>query len=550
MVVGSGAGGMVAALTARSEGLVVLLVEKAPWFGGTTALSGGGIWVPNNPTLVDAGVVDSDEVVLTYLRGLVGGAVEDARLRAYVQEGPRMMAWLQDASPWLRFEHVAGYSDYHPERSGGRPEGRTVEALPFDTRKLGRWASSLRRSPLSGPAGVYLTEAEYAKVAMMRRTWAGRRVAVAMVLRALRDRVRGRRMVALGQALVGRLRLALAEADVPVWLDAPMTALVVEDGRVVGVELHRGGEQQRVLARRGVVLASGGFDHNQELRDQELGALAAPDASGGALSNTGDGILAGRELGAATDLMDDAWWMPVVRLPGGRVQVLVSERCIPGSLMVTPHGQRFVNECSPYVNFVKAQLSVGYRSVWLVMDARARARYPFAGILPLQPFPRSWYAAGLVLRSRSLTDLAVQMGVDAAELASSVERFNEHAVRGVDLDFQRGESAYDRYYGDPTLPNPTMAPLERGPFYAVRVEAGDLGTKGGLLTDADARVLGEDGAVIEGLYATGNTSAAVMGPEYAGAGATIGPAMVFGWLAARHAAAAQVRNTGLKHVVE
>ncbi|RNL60608.1 FAD-dependent oxidoreductase [Nocardioides marmoriginsengisoli] len=536
VVVGSGAGGMVAALAARAAGLDVVLVEKAPWFGGTTALSGGGIWVPNNPTLVEAGVSDPEESVLTYLRALVGDAVDDARIRTYVQEGPKVMAWLEQASPHLRFEHVAGYSDYHPELPGGRPEGRTVEALPFDTTLLGGLARTMRRTPLAAPMGLYLTEAEYAAVAMMRRTWRGRRTALRMAGRGILDRVRRRRMVALGQALVGRLRLALEEAGVPVRLECELTGLVVADGRVRGVEVRRDGVASRLGARRGVVLASGGFDHNQQLRDAELPALAAADASGGANTNTGDGILAGRAIGAATDLMDDAWWMPVVRLPGDRIQVLVSERCIPGSLIVTPEGRRFVNESSPYVNFVKDQLRAGHRTVWLVMDARARSRYPFAGILPGQPFPRSWYESGLVLRSSSLDVLAGRIGVEADVLAATVDRFNEHAREGVDPDFARGESAYDRYYGDPTLPNPTLAPLERGPYYAVRIEAGDLGTKGGLLTDPDARVLDVGGRPIEGLYATGNTSASVMGPEYAGAGATIGPAMVFGWIAARHAA--------------
>lgn len=536
LVVGSGAGGLVAALTARRAGLAVAVVEKSRWYGGSTALSGGGIWVPNNPALLRAGIEDDEASVLAYLDALTRGHVAAERLRALVRRGPEMMRFLEGTSPHLRFAHVPGYSDYHPELPGGRPEGRTVEALPFDLRRLGALARSLRRSPLAGPRGIYLTEEEYAQVAMVRRTPAGRRVAARLVARAVGDRVRGRHVVALGQALVGRLRLALADEGVPVWLETGLRDLRVDDGRVVGAALTRDDLRLDVRATRGVVLATGGFDHDQALRDAHLPPVAAPDASGGAATNTGDGLRAALALGAATDLMDSAWWMPVVRLPSGRVQVLVSERCIPGSLVVDPRGHRFTNECAPYVDFVRRQVELGHREVWLVMDSRARSRYPFAGILPLQPFPSPWYDAGLVHRAGDLDGLAARTGMDPATLRATVERFNGHALRGVDPDHGRDRSAYDRYYGDPTLPSPTLAPLTRAPYYAIRMLPGDLGTNGGVVTDEQARVLTTDGAVVPGLYATGNVTASAMGEDYAGAGATIGPAMTFGWIAARHAA--------------
>jgi len=337
--------------------------------------------------------------------------------------------------------------------------------------------------------------------------------------------------------LVARMRMALKDAAVPLWLDSPMTGLVTgADGRVAGVVVQRAGAPVRVRARLGVLLATGGFDHNQEMREQYLPEGGRENYSAGARENTGDGILAGQQLGAAVDFMDDAWWMPSVRYPSGHSVPLVSERCIPPSVIVSGEGTRFTNESSPYVNFVHAQLDGKHVPAWFVMDAKARARYPFAQILPQLPFPGSFYRSGLVHRADSIAELAEAIGVPAAALTATVQRFNGFARDGKDPDFGRGDSAYDRYYGDPTLKNPNLDEITKAPFYAVRIEVGDLGTKGGLVCDEHSRVLRGDGSAIEGLYATGNASASVMGNEYAGPGATIGPSIVFGYLAARHAA--------------
>jgi 3-oxosteroid 1-dehydrogenase len=292
----------------------------------------------------------------------------------------------------------------------------------------------------------------------------------------------------------------------------------------------------RIGARKGVILASGGFEHNQEMRQEYLPEGGHDDVSSGARSNTGDGIKAGLALGAAVELMDDAWWMPSIRHPSGAVIPLVSERAIPCSVIVSSDGRRFTNESKPYVTFVHEQLAGKHVPAWFVMDAKARARYVFAQVPQGIPFSRRYYEAGTIHRADTLEALAESIGVPADALTDTINRFNGFAAKGVDEDFHRGESAYDKYYGDPTLPNPCLDTIEKAPYYAVRIEVGDLGTKGGLVTDARARVLREDGSAIEGLYATGNVSAAVMGHEYAGPGATIGPAMVFGYLAARHAA--------------
>ena len=536
VVVGSGGGGMAAALTAADAGLSTVLVEKGSMYGGTTGISGGGIWIPNNPVLRAQGHDDSRESVRRYLDLLTEGRVPAARLDAYVDHGPAAMELLC-RSRWMKFSWTRGYADYHPEYEGGRPLGRSIEAIPFDTRKLREDEQYQRPNSLKGPLGLWVTGKDYHDLAMVKRTWRGRRASLVAAWRVSSNVVRRRHMSTGGRALVARMRMALKDAAVPLWLDSPMTGLVTgADGRVAGVVVQRAGAPVRVRARHGVLLATGGFDHNQEMREQYLPEGGRENYSAGARENTGDGILAGQQLGAAVDFMDDAWWMPSVRYPSGHSVPLVSERCIPPSVIVSGEGTRFTNESSPYVNFVHAQLDGKHVPAWFVMDAKARARYPFAQILPQLPFPGSFYSSGLVHRADSIAELAEAIGVPAAALTATVQRFNGFARDGKDPDFGRGDSAYDRYYGDPTLKNPNLDEITKAPFYAVRIEVGDLGTKGGLVCDEHSRVLRGDGSAIEGLYATGNASASVMGNEYAGPGATIGPSIVFGYLAARHAA--------------
>lgn len=536
VVVGSGGGGMAAALTAADAGLEALIVEKAATFGGSTGISGGGIWIPNSPTLRRAGHDDSRESVRTYLSTITDGTVPQERIEAFVDNGPAAMALLEK-SRWLDFFWVKGYADYHPELDGGRAAGRSIEAKAFDTRKLGDQEQFLPPNGMAGPLGLWVSAKDYHDLAMAKRTWRGRWMSVVAAWRVASNVIRRRHMATTGRALVARLRMALADASVPMWLGTPMLELVMEDGRVTGLVVERDGARVRVGARRGVLLATGGFDHNPEMRRRYLPDGGQEDISGGARSNTGDGIVAGEDFGAATALMDDAWWMPSVRHPSGTVIPLVSERSIPPSVIVSSRtGERFTNESAPYVNFVHDQLDGRHGHLWFVMDAKARSRYPFARVLPGVDFPEAMYQAGTVHKAGALVELAAAIGVPAEALTGTVDRFNGFARNGVDHDFGRGNSAYDRYYGDPTLPNPAMDSLDRAPYYAIRVEAGDLGTKGGLVCDEHSRVLHRDGSVIEGLYATGNTSASVMGNEYPGAGGTIGPAIAFGYIAARHAA--------------
>ncbi len=536
VVAGSGAAGMTAALTAAHLRLSVVVIEKTGFFGGSTARSGGGIWVPGNAVLRDAGVSDTAEQARAYLAHVAGADVPAGLREAFLEHGPAMLDLVLAMTP-LRLAWVPGYADYYPEAPGGLACGRSIEPVPFDGRALGGELARLAPPYLPSPEGVAVTQAEYRWLSLgprhPRAVLAGARVAA----RAARTRLLGHRMLTLGQALAAGLRAGLLAHDVPVWLDTPMTGLEVRDGRVTGVRAMRGGEPVLIRARRGVLLATGGFERNEEMRRRYQRAPVGTQWTTGAAGNTGDGILVGGEAGAAVGLMDDAWWGPSIPLPGGPYFCL-AERSLPGCILVNGAGQRFVNESAPYVDAVHAMYDGNtpenpHIPAWLIFDQRYRDRYVFAGRPPRKPFPRRWYAAEAVVRADDLAGLAAAAGISAGGLAKTVTRFNEFAAAGRDEEFGRGGSAYDRYYGDPRCrPNPNLAPLARPPFYAVKIVPGDLGTKGGLRTDERARVLRDDGTPIAGLYAAGNASASVMGHSYAGAGATIGPAMTFGYLAA------------------
>ncbi|MEX7473630.1 FAD-binding protein [Mycobacterium adipatum] len=550
LVIGSGGGGMTAALKADAAGLSTLIVEKSAKFGGSTALSGGGIWVPGAPAQRRAGYTPDPEGVFDYLKTITGGLVSDARLRAYVDAAPEMMDFLEHCSDWFEFVWKPGYADYYPELPGGSERGSTINVPEIDLRKLGAEEQNLLAPLALAPKGIWFAPKDLRLFYQVRQNWRGKAVLVKLIWRMFRARVFGDRMAAIGQSLMARMRLALQEHDIPLWLSAPMTELITDvDGRVVGAVVERDGAAIRIAARGGVVLATGGFDHDMQWRRRYL-PLLERDWSFGNPAATGDGIRAGEKVGAATDLLDEAWWFPAMCWPDGRLQFMLNERMMPAQFVVNGAGKRFINEAAPYMDFAHAMIE-GQRSgvdhvpCWLVTDIGSFHRYVVGGHLPIPkvPFapvptgrkiPQAWLDSGIVAAAASFEELAVKIGVPAAELCDTAQRFNDLARRGHDDDFNRGDSAYDNYYGDPTLPNPNLAPLGKPPYLAFQIILGDLGTSGGLLTDEHASVLREDGSVIAGLYATGNTSAAVMGRSYAGAGATIGPAMTFGYVAAQH----------------
>ncbi|MER5204256.1 FAD-dependent oxidoreductase [Streptomyces sp. NPDC002825] len=540
VVVGSGAAGMAAAITARLRGLTALVLEKTDVYGGSTALSGGAIWVPDNFHLDEAGLGDTPEKARAYLDATVGDRVTAERKDAYVTHGPRMVREFHDRTD-VRFVYTPGYSDYYPERLGGYPQGRSVEPQIFDFRKLGpEQRATMRRAGLP-TYGLTITSKDFRQLNMVGRTWAGRRTALKVGAQAVKARLSGQELLSLGEALIARMRHSLDALGAELWLSAPLTGLVEEDGRVTGVRITRDGRELTVRAQGGVVLASGGFSHDQRLREKHLPAPTSTAWSSAAEGQTGDALEPAVALGAATDLMDKVWGAPSVVPPEGKPFFLVADRGIPGMVIVDQAGERYANEAAPYHEFVDAMYAhdgPGASTVpsWLILDATAKARYIFMGLFPGQAFPKPWLESGFVKKAPTVEELAARIDVAPERLRATVDRFNGFALAGRDEDFHRGESVYDRYYGDPTLPHPNLAPLDKGPYYAIPVHPGDIGTKGGLLTDATARVLREDGSAIDGLYASGNVSSAVMGETYPGPGATIGPAMTFSWLAVDHIA--------------
>ncbi|MFE2426199.1 3-oxosteroid 1-dehydrogenase [Streptomyces sp. NPDC059373] len=535
VVVGAGAAGMTAALAAAKRGLSCVVVEKAATYGGSAARSGAGIWVPCNEVILAAGVADTAAKAATYLAAVVGGDVPQARQQAFLDHGPAMISFVMANSP-LRFRWMEGYSDYYPELAGGMPNGRSMEPDQLDGNVLGTELANLNPPYMAVPAGMVVFSADYKWLTLSLVSAKGLAVATECLARGTKAALLGQKPLTMGQALAGGLRAGLLAAGVPVWLNTPLTDLYAEDGKVTGVVVTRDGATGLVRARHGVVVGSGGFEHNAAMRTQYQRQPIGTDWTVGAKENTGDGIQAGERAGAALALMDDAWWGPAIPLPD-QPYFCLAERTLPGGLMVNAAGRRFVNEAAPYSDVVHTMYDRNPADpdipAWLIVDQNYRNRYLFKDVSPTLAFPDAWYTSGAVRKAWTLDALADATGLPRATLRATVARFNSLAATGEDPDFHRGDSVYDHYYTDPAvLPDSCLAPLWLAPFYAFRIVPGDLGTKGGLLTDPRARVLRPDGTVIPGLYAAGNASAAVMGHSYAGAGSTIGPAMTFGYIAA------------------
>jgi 3-oxosteroid 1-dehydrogenase len=535
VVIGAGAAGMTAALTAAKQGLSCVVVEKAPTFGGSAARSGAGIWIPNNPVILAAGVPDTPAKAATYLAAVVGTDVPADRQQSFLSHGPAMISFVMANSP-LGFRWMEGYSDYYPELSGGLPNGRSIEPDQLDGNILGAELANLNPPYLAVPSGMVVFSADYKWLDLAAVSVKGAAVATECLARGTQAALLGQKPLTMGQSLAAGLRAGLQSAQVPVWLNTPLTDLYLEGGAVTGAVVTRAGAAGLVRARRGVVVGSGGFEHNAAMRAQYQRQPIGTDWTVGAKENTGDGIQAGQRAGAALALMDDAWWGPTIPIPGDPYFCL-AERTLPGGLLINQAGSRFVNEAAPYSDVVHIMYDRNAAApdipAWLIVDQNYRNRYLFKDVLPTFTFPDDWYSSGAAYKAWTLDALATSIGVPAAALRSTVSRFNSLAASGKDTDFGRGDSTYDHYYTDPSiLPNSCLAPLWLPPYYAFRIVPGDLGTKGGMRTDARARVLRADGSVIPGLYAAGNASAAVMGHSYAGAGSTIGPAMTFGYVAA------------------
>lgn len=534
LVAGSGAAALSAAIAGKDAGLNVLIVESTDKWGGTTAISGGGLWFPNHPDMPKLGKQDSVEKALTYMEaciGDVGPASSPERRRAYLETIPTVFTSFRDKG--LRWALSADYPDYYPDRPGGMDGGRAVEAEPFNSKRLGATFDTARAKEGGVPIPIKTDD-----VWLLSRAWSsfsgfvrGARV----VGRTLGGVLTGKKLVGLGGAYSSSLMQIVSDMDIPVMLNTPITRVIKERGSVVGAEVTTPDGVLTIRAKAGVMLGTGGFARNTEWREKYHGV---PGYTSAPVGDMGTGIQVGIDAGADVALMDDAWWGASIPLPSGEALFVLNERSDPHSMMVDQAGNRFVNESASYIDVGHAILE-HHRDTptipcWLIMDRRHRRRYMFnAAMTGLKPLKEN----GTYVTAPTLEALAGKLQMDPAVLTATAERFNGFCKTGVDEDFDRGRTAYDNYYGDPGVkPNPNLGAIEKGPFHAVKIVPGDLGTKGGLLTDEHARVIDKRGKVIPGLYAAGNTTASVMGRTYPGAGSTIGPATVFGYLGAVHAA--------------
>ncbi|MFC3173763.1 FAD-dependent oxidoreductase [Novosphingobium bradum] len=537
IIVGSGAGAVCAALYLKSCNKRAVILEKTDRFGGSTAISGGIVWAPGNMLMRRAGIADSEERALTYFDvvvGDVGPASSLARRKAFLRGIDEALRFLE--SRGMAFFRQEGYADYYDDRPGGEPRGRTVMARPYDLRDLGEWAAKLRGH---GAPAMPINTHEGGRLATVKTTWRGKRAALRVAWRMLVNRLTGRQWVGSGNALQGRLlRLAL-DAGIDIRLETPVTDLIIDQGRVTGVAVAAPGGPRRIRARDGVLISAGGFAHNARMREHHGPHPASVDWTMANPGDTGEMIEAGQRAGAAVDLMDAVWWTSAsLPAPGQRI-LNVTDVGRPHAIIVDQSGRRYMNEAASYVEVGNNQYARN-RTVpaipsWLILDHRNRSTYPLFMAMPGKT-PQAWLDSGYLKRAPTLEALAEDCGIDPQALRETVERFNGFARNGVDEDFRRGARQYDHWLGgDPSVgPNPSLAPLETAPFYALRLYPGDVGTAGGLLTDEHARVLRPDGSAIPGLYATGNSTASVMGRHYPGAGSSIAASLAFAWQAVRH----------------
>ncbi|MGB0907486.1 MAG: FAD-binding protein [Maricaulaceae bacterium] len=541
LVVGSGAGALTAAITAHDHGGEVLVVEKTDLYGGTSATSGGGIWIPCNHLMAEHGESDTDEAAFTYLKACIGDDVSDERIKAYVSEAPKMLKFMEEKSD-VKYT-ATPYADYFPDKPGGKDGYRTLDPLPLNAAKLGKEFLNMRPPhPQTIFGGFTITVNEAKKFITRAKGWQWIMVRLAASYRLdipFRMKTKRHRRLCLGNALVGRCLTSVFKRKIPVWRNSPLKSLIETDGRVTGAIITKDGKDVKVTVRRGAILAAGGFESNKEMREKHLPGPTDTSWSATPGTNTGDAHKAAEAVGANMTLMDGAWWGPSVRLPrDDRSRVLFAERALPGIYIVNGKGERYLNEASSY-DEVGRQLQAHPKTSWVIFDRRAREKYGIGPLYPTAVHPdMKWNDSikAVVKKADTIAELAEQMGVDAEGLAGTVEKVARYSETGVDEDFGSGGNAYDRYYGDPSItPNPCLAPLAKAPFYAFPVYPGDIGTKGGIDVDVNSQALNKNGRPIGGLYATGNTSSSVMGHTYPGAGSTLGPAMTFGYVAAKHA---------------
>ncbi len=557
VVVGSGGGSMCAALYMKSQGYNTVILEKTDLVGGTTSRSGGVMWIPNNRFMQAAGIEDSVEQAMAYMEA-TAGATEDApgstleRRRAYVETGSEMVDFL--VGQGIKLRRSPSWPDYYDERPGGSVPGRTVIADLFNVNELGEWKHKLRPSFLSVPA----YHSEGFELATMRSSINGKLTMLKLVARMAMAKLTGKQWVPAGTALQGRMLQACLKAGVDIRTDSGVSDFVMEGNKVTGVVIERDGQPWRIGAGLGVLVNAGGFAQNQAMRDQYIPGTSAEWTAAGP-GDTGEMIRVMMGMGAATGQLNERVGNQM-SIPPGREnrdgdgvalgslsgQMNFSK---PHSIVIDQSGVRYMNECGSYMAFCQNMLqrhqTVPAVPSWWIVDQQYMERYMFSGTMAGSEKPQEWYDSGYLKRADTLEELAGKIGVPAPVLQETVARFNEGARVGRDPEFGRGDRAYDQWLGDRYhQPSNTLAPIEKGPFYAAPVVPGDVGTYGGVVTDVHGRVLLADGTPVEGLYATGTTTASVMGRIYPGAGSSIGPSFVFGYLAAKHAAAGDPATGG------
>jgi 3-oxosteroid 1-dehydrogenase len=541
VIVGSGGGSMCAALVLRAAGKNVLILEKTDLLGGTTAMSGGVMWIPDNCFMKAAGIKDSREDALNYLDASIGahtnapGSTPERR-GTYVEQATRMIDFL--VAQGIQLRRIPSWPDYHAAPGESVP-GRTVVSQLFDINQLGEWKSRLRPGFL--PLAANLDEAM--QLPYMKRSWAAKKALAKVLWRTLSTRLTGKHLTTAGQALQGQMLNAALKKGVDIRINAGVKQLLVDNGRVTGVVIEKDGADWRIGARSGVLLNAGGFSRNQRMLDQYIpGTSAAWTLT--APGDTGEMIEEAMRIGAAVAQMDERVGNPMSFPPGAipvKPVVVHGDLAKPHSIVVDQSGVRYMRESNSYVEVGKAMLAHNKQSPcipsWLVVDSQYLDTYMLAGSMAGRKKPKAWHDGNFYHQGDTLEALAVACGMDPAKLKASVARFNSLVKAGRDTDFQRGDHDYDRWLGDALSPqSPTLGAIEQGPFAAIPVYPGDVSTYGGVVTDEYARVLRADGSVIAGLYATGTTTASVLARTSPGAGASIGPSFTWGFVAANHAA--------------
>lgn len=542
VVVGSGGGSMCSALVMRSKGKSAVILEKTDLVGGTTARSGGVMWIPNNPIMKRHGIEDSLEKAITYLDSVVGdhndtpGATRERR-KTYLVEGPRMVEFL--LSQGIKLSRVSYWPDYYDERPGSSESGRTVVAELFDVNELGESKKLLRPNFLTIPASLE----EALKIPTFKQSWSGKMLLVKIGLRGLRAKLSGKEYVTAGGALQGRMFQAALKAGVDFRVKSSVKELIVEDGAVTGVLTEKDGKPYRIGARLGVLVNAGGFAHNQAMRDKYQPGTSVKWTNT-IEADTGEMIQEMMRHGAAIAQMEEMVGNQMSIPPGAEddqikpvVQGLTAG---PHAILVDQTGVRYMNEGGSYMAYCKGMLernaTVPAVPSWAIFDSQCIRNYMLAGTMPGAKKPERWLREGYMQKADTIEELAQKLKIVPATLRATVDRFNGFVANNNDEDFHRGARAYDRFLGDPFhKPSPSLGAITQGPFYSVPVVPGDVGTYGGVVTDPEARVLREDGSPIAGLYATGVSTASVMGRAYPGAGASVGPSFVWGYVAANSA---------------